>query len=204
METTEHIVESYVRFVKKWFTISNIKAKGGKEIDLLAIDKDGNRYHIESGVTHLKSWGLISKPSKDDFITVKKKTKEVTQWRRRNSVDFFRKEKFGNSKVLEKLREFGFSGNKYKKIIVTWGVAEPDVHEYAKKHGIEVWELKNKLKELIDEIGLTYYSDDILRTLQLVKISRTMQVKSKINGILEKIEDKKLKREIRKELKDLT
>ena len=44
METTEHIVESYVRFVKKWFTISNIKAKGGKEIDILAVDKDGLNY----------------------------------------------------------------------------------------------------------------------------------------------------------------
>jgi len=38
METTEKIVESYCRYVKRWFTISNIKCQGQYEIDLLAID----------------------------------------------------------------------------------------------------------------------------------------------------------------------
>ena len=55
METTERIVESYCRYVKGWFTISNIKCSGQYEVDLLAIealsDKRLKRYHIESGVS---------------------------------------------------------------------------------------------------------------------------------------------------------
>jgi hypothetical protein len=52
METTEKIVEAYVRYVKGWATIPNIKCPGQHEIDLLAIDPVKlNRYHIESGVS---------------------------------------------------------------------------------------------------------------------------------------------------------
>jgi hypothetical protein len=51
-ETTEKIVEAYVRYVKGWATIPNIKCEGQYEIDLLAIDPVSvNRYHIESGVS---------------------------------------------------------------------------------------------------------------------------------------------------------
>ena len=52
METTEKIVESYVRYVRGWATIPNIKCPGQYEIDLLAIDPlNLGRYHIESGVS---------------------------------------------------------------------------------------------------------------------------------------------------------
>jgi hypothetical protein len=52
METTERVVEAYVRYVKGWATIPNIHAKGQYEIDLLAIDPVAlTRYHIEGGVT---------------------------------------------------------------------------------------------------------------------------------------------------------
>ena len=36
METTEKIVEAYVRYVKRWATIPNIRCDGQYEIDLLA------------------------------------------------------------------------------------------------------------------------------------------------------------------------
>jgi len=49
METTERIVEAYVRYVKGWATIPNIKCGGQKEIDLFAIDPvSGERFHIET------------------------------------------------------------------------------------------------------------------------------------------------------------
>jgi hypothetical protein len=38
METTEKIIESYVRYVRRWATIPNVKCDGQYEIDLLAID----------------------------------------------------------------------------------------------------------------------------------------------------------------------
>jgi hypothetical protein len=52
METTERIVEAYVRYVKRWATIPNIKCTGQMEIDLFAIDpREGGRYHIETSVS---------------------------------------------------------------------------------------------------------------------------------------------------------
>ena len=52
METTERVVEAYVRYVKGWATIANIRCEGQFEIDLLAIDPVTlGRYHIESGVS---------------------------------------------------------------------------------------------------------------------------------------------------------
>jgi hypothetical protein len=52
METTERVVEAYVRYVKRWATIPNIKCMGQKEIDLFAIDpRTCERYHIETSVS---------------------------------------------------------------------------------------------------------------------------------------------------------
>lgn len=55
METTEKIVEAYVRYVKGYFTLPNIKCAGQMELDLLAVDLSNpekiERYHIESGVS---------------------------------------------------------------------------------------------------------------------------------------------------------
>ena len=52
METTERIVEAYVRHVKGWATIPNVRCDGQFEIDLLAIDPVTlARYHIETSVS---------------------------------------------------------------------------------------------------------------------------------------------------------
>jgi hypothetical protein len=54
METTEKIVESYCRYVKRWFTISHVKCSGQHEIDMLALQPEPGgsfrRYHIETSV----------------------------------------------------------------------------------------------------------------------------------------------------------
>ncbi len=64
METTEKIVEAYVRYVKGWATIANIKCPGQFEIDLLAVDpRTGDKYHVESGVSVSGSYSkLTAKP----------------------------------------------------------------------------------------------------------------------------------------------
>jgi len=168
METTEHITESYVRYCLNWFTNSNIKAKGGKEIDILAMDKDGNKYWIECGVTHKKHWSLKARATEKDFQEVSRKEGSKRVFRHGNSVDYFVEKKFNDPRLKEKIKEFGFSGENYKKIIVCWQVKDDEVKRYAKKKGIEIWELKEKMKKLRKKLGETYYSDDILRTLQLV------------------------------------
>lgn len=201
METTEHITESYVRHVLGWFTNSNIKARGGKEIDIIAVDKKGNKYHIECGVTHKKQFALMAKPSKNALYYVIKKTKKVRKWRHRNSVDFFVRAKFNDKKIKERLKDFGFKKN-YKKIIVVWQVADKKVHKYAKSKGVEIWELKDKIKELTKTLGETYYPDDILRTLQLVNKVNKESKNEIIFSIKEMVKDKKVIREIKRELKD--
>ena len=58
METTEKIVESYCRYVRRWFTIPNIKCQGQYEIDLLAIDAKASelrRYTPVSAVPPIQS-----------------------------------------------------------------------------------------------------------------------------------------------------
>lgn len=168
METTEHIAEEYVRHKLKWFTNPNIKAKGGKEIDILAIDKKGRRYWIECGVTHKINWALKSKADRKDFQVLKREKSNKKIWRHRNSVDYFISHKFNDPKLKEKLKDFGFKKGNYKKIIVCWQTKTESVKKYSKRKGIyEVWELKNKMKDLMSDLGETYYSDDILRTLQL-------------------------------------
>jgi len=69
METTEKIVEAYVRHIKGWATIANIRCQGQYEIDLLAIDpRTGNRYHIESGVSISGSFSrLTNQPYSKDL-----------------------------------------------------------------------------------------------------------------------------------------
>jgi len=77
-ETTERIVESYVRYVKGWATIPNIKCEGQYEIDLLAIDPvSGDRYHIESGVSVSGGFSrLTGNDFSDDLL--KQRTKQAS------------------------------------------------------------------------------------------------------------------------------
>jgi hypothetical protein len=172
METTEHIAEEYMRHCLKWFTTSNIKAKGNKEADISAIDKKENKYWVECQVTHKKHWALKSRAEEKDFHEISRKEGPKKAWRHRNSVDFFIKQKFGDPDIKEEIKKYGFNEGDYKRIIVCWQINEKESKEvlnYAKKNGIdEIWELKDKLKILMGGIGETYYFDDILRTLQLV------------------------------------
>jgi hypothetical protein len=169
METTEHIVEEYARHVLGWFTNSNIKAKNGKEVDIIAIDLEGNKYWIECGITHKSGWALKAEKDNDkDFNVIQRQKGDIKAWRKKNSIDYFVEHKFQSKEIAEKFKEMKFRN--YKKIIAVWQVNKKDrenVIEYAKKKGVEIWEMKAKMRELIDSLGETYYSDDILRTLQL-------------------------------------
>ena len=61
METTEKIVEAYVRYVKGWATIPNVRCDGQYEIDLLAIDPVSlARYHIETSVSGSQAYSRLT------------------------------------------------------------------------------------------------------------------------------------------------
>jgi len=80
METTEKVVEAYVRYVRGWATIPNIKCEGQLEIDLLAVDPVSlERYHIESGVSISGAYSkLTSKPFSSDDLKQRVKATRPT------------------------------------------------------------------------------------------------------------------------------
>lgn len=169
METTEKIVEAYVRYIKHWFTIPNIKCTGQMEIDLLAIDITKTtklqRYHIESGVSISGSYSkLTSKPFSTDDLKIR-----VKQAGQRRTLGYFADRKFSDPNVIQKLREYGFMRGNYKKVIVTWGW-ESDVPREAKRAGVELWDFKTILQEIAHyaRAHKTYFTDDTMRTLQLM------------------------------------
>ena len=165
METTEKIVEAYVRYVKGWATIPNIKCKGKFEIDLLAINPVNlDRYHIESSVSISGAYSkLTAKPFSE--IAYKERVQKPKQ---RRTIGYFLERKFESEPVMTALKRYGFTPGKYSKVIVTWGW-EDDVPIVAEELKIELWNFKEIIKEIADTFHKerTYFTDDTLRTLQL-------------------------------------
>jgi len=165
METTEKIVEAYVRYVKGCATIPNIKCKGQFEIDLLAINPANlDRYHIESGVSISGSYSKLTAKEYSEK-DLKNRIKAAGQ---RRTIGYFAQRKFSAEPIAEKLKEYGFTTGKYSKVIVTWGW-EDDVPIVAEELKIELWNFKEIIKEIADTFHKerTYFTDDTLRTLQL-------------------------------------
>lgn len=168
METTERIVEAYVRYVKGWATIPNIKCPAQKEIDLLAIDPATlKRYHIEIGVSIS---GAFSKLTDQPF--------DAEAWQRRRdvrqtrTVGYYVQRKFEPEEVVSRLREFGFEPGGYTRIIATWGWT-PGAEAQAEAQRIKLWDFRKLLQEIVTRFRHTraYFTDDTLRTLQLFERS---------------------------------
>jgi hypothetical protein len=172
METTEKIVEAYVRYIKGWFTIPNLKCDGQKEVDLLAVDvsskKSVRRYHIETSVSISGSFSkLTNKPFSADAYKI-----PVRKAEQRRTLGYFMKRKFEDPHVLRKIKEYGFVPGNYQKIIVSWGFKE-DVHDAALNAGINLWDLEEKLEEIaiLFKKNKAHFVDDTMRTLQLMAIA---------------------------------
>ena len=165
METTERIVEAYVRYVKGWATIANIRCAGQNEIDLVAIDPVSlARYHIEVSISISQGFRkLTAKP----FVPEKVKQR-VHKPAQRRTVSFFKEQKFGAPTVVERLGRMGFEPGSYGRIIVTWGW-EDEAAKEATAAGIELWDFPGIIREMADTIrgSREYFSDDTLRTLNL-------------------------------------
>jgi len=165
VETTEKVVEAYVRYVKGWATIPNIKCPGQYEIDLLAIDpKNNDKYHIESGVSVSGGFSkLTTKPYDAELMKVR-----VQQAVQRRTFGYFTERKFATPGIVETLAKYGFEPGNYQKVIVSWGWEEA-VEAEAEAKGIELWHFADILKTIAKTFKQTktYFTDDTLRTLQL-------------------------------------
>lgn len=172
METTEKIVEAYVRYIRRWLTAPNIKCKGQMEIDLLAVDVSDphvvRRYHIESGVSIATGFSRLTNRH---FSSQDLKTR-VKQASQRRTLGYFTQRKFGDPGVIAELKAFGFVPGNYAKVIVSWGWEE-DVPSAAKQAGVELWDFKELLKEIAhnSKADRTYFTDDTMRTLQLMAMA---------------------------------
>lgn len=151
MHPNEHLVEQYVRLVKNWFTMTNLHYGINKEIDILALDTKGKAYHIE---VDLHKGGLQWGPEGDNYLSVKE----------------YKDKKFNPEAKKFIKKTFGI--NKTHDIWVCWGM-QSKVKTYAlkqaKKHKIEIWEFKEKVRELMDAVGTSHYGDDIIQALSLIK-----------------------------------
>lgn len=165
METTERIVEAYVRYVKGWATIPNVRCAGQNEIDLVAIDPVSlARYHIEVSISISSGFRkLTAKPF--DPEKVKQRVHQASQ---RRTVGFFVERKFNTASVVERLSEMGFTPGNYTRVIVTWGW-DDDAAEQAAVAGIELWDFRDLIREVAAVISGSseYFADDTLRILNL-------------------------------------
>lgn len=150
MHPNEHLVEQYVRIKKKWFTITNIKLSRNREIDILALDAKGNCYHIEVDIHKTGQWG----PEGSSHYTVK----EYKEKKFNKDITDFIKKTYGVSVVNNIWVCFGIPPSK-KQLALSEG----------NKHGIMIWEFKEKVAELWEEIGTAHYGDDIIQALSIIK-----------------------------------
>lgn len=165
METTEKIVEAYVRYVEGWATIPNIKCDGQAEIDLIAIDPvSGDRFHIESGISVSHAYSkLTAKP----FVPANLKVRGKIAGTRR-TIGYFLDHKFRKPAVIARLRDYGFEPGNYRRVIVTWGFDE-GARRTAEQEELELWDFRTLVKKIADKISgqRSYFTDDTLRTIHL-------------------------------------
>jgi len=153
----EKIVEAYVKFVKKWFTMSNISCKNNKEIDILAIDLDGNRYHIEVKI-HKNGWPIfVKEDGRKNIVTL-----EGMQ------------SKFNDQDVQNKIKDIFGDNRKLKRILVYWKVCreyENRFDEFKRKanaYGIDdIWLMPNIMKEIAESEECKERCDDAVRIIKL-------------------------------------
>lgn len=165
METTEKIVEAYVRYVKGWPTIPNLRCNGQYEIDLIAIDPVSlERYHIETSISVSQSYSKLTARA----FSVEKHKERVQKAGQRRTLGFFVERKFGQAQVTQKLGEYGFTEDNSHKVIVTWDWT-PEAEEAAMAAGIELWSFQSIMAEIANSIRheRAYFTDDTLRTINL-------------------------------------
>lgn len=176
METTEKIVEAYVRYVKGWATIPNLRCATQKEIDLFAINPvTDERWHIETSVSISSGF---SKLTNDPYEAGEHKHRVKAAGARRK-LGYFISEKFLPDAVSAKLTEYGCQDAGIRRAIVTWDCKD-GVVEAANELGVEVWLLPDLMEEIaaLGKNTKAYLSDDTLRTLTLFEMAMNARRKS--------------------------
>lgn len=172
MEPEVEIMKIFLENCKQWFTMTNIKAKSNKEIDILAIDpKSHEIYHIECRIA---TKFLLR------FKETKNKKRKISH---RNGINYFVDKKFYDQNVVNKIKKIT-GREKWKKWLVVWGMKkgeEERIKEYAGKYGIEIKEISEIIKEIFKFInlhGISGSRNNVLRVMELISF---LTRKNKIN-----------------------
>jgi hypothetical protein len=160
LEPEVHIIEKYFQEVLHCFTMTNIRCRNGKEIDLLAIDPIKNqRYHVEARVSTAFPLGMDA-------------TKTKSGRSHRNGLDFMIKEKFNHPCVVRKVEEI-FGTDQYFRLLVIYSLRKGLNRnqfkiEAATKYNLLIEFIGNMIDELVGRAEFMGSRDDVLRVLELV------------------------------------
>lgn len=155
METAERIVETYVRCVKRWATITNVECDGGREIDIIAIGTmPQDRYHIEVSGTIDPAWRTLTAAVLRDCLG----------------------KKFNDPNIQNKLGEYGLLPGQYRKVVVIWSWNQ-EAQAMANEKSVILWALPQVLREVSQFVAhrTEAFTDEILRTLQLLSCAGLLQ-----------------------------
>jgi len=141
--------------------MTNIMLEGGKEIDILAFNPlSQEKYHIEVRIATGKGFRLRM---------IDTQTKKG--YKHKRGLDTLNEIKFAHPVVTSKIKQI-FGTSEYRKVLVVWGVQNGDVIKQAKGvYDIEVWKISDILDQIMKRVETKPHRDDILRTLQLVRLS---------------------------------
>ncbi len=158
MEPEVHIIEKYFQEILHCFTMTNVRCKGGKEIDLLAVNPTtGKKYHVESRVSTTFKLRELATKKKDGTP-------------HRDGLDYFKKEKFEHSAVLVRIKEL-LGDKNYEKVLVVHDTEEPKdafVQKALEKYSICILFMKDIIADLKEEVEVKGSRDDVMRFVELI------------------------------------
>jgi hypothetical protein len=182
MNAAEHIVESYFRFCRGCFTLSDRKVVRGnnRQLDILAYQvKEKLQFHIEVDVTHRPNWCPTREKLGPEFEKKFFGAPPERMGKTAGTTDFEKRKSYF-PQIKKTYVAAGFSPAEVKRVWVCWIVKEeentkPLVLPFHSKHlkrtfKIEVLSLRDfVLPELENAIGTANYDDEILRALGFIK-----------------------------------
>lgn len=182
MTTTEHIVETYYRVVKNCLTLTDFKVIGGnnRQMDVLAYSPTEKEFrHIEVSVTHSENWTADLDHVKNDigfkFFGLPRNS------RPNNPNTDFSKGKTYKQQIKNAYKTFGIDWDKVIRVWCLWRYTETQTEidnwklELQKEFNVnanrfELLSFRDTiLPRLFEMIGTANYSDEIMRTISLIK-----------------------------------
>lgn len=180
-EPEVHIIEKYFQTVRQCFTMTNIRLKRNKEIDLLAANlQTSTKYHVESRIATSPSFWLRSHETK---------TKSGRYCR--NGLDYFHREKFNHPIIMKKIHDL-FGDSNYRKWLVVWNVQNENViTEAIAKYGIEIYWIHELIENLRQQKLTSGSRDVVLRMIELFGMDELMRLNLRVIDLKrDKLENK--------------